>query len=105
MTATGNVRSMTGYGDSRGQFGGGEVVLELWSVNHRYFDFTMNVPDGLQALEVPLKKQVAARLPRGRVRLALRLTSGEEQTVKLALSEPKARAFAQFHADLKARHG
>jgi uncharacterized protein (TIGR00255 family) len=104
MGATGPVRSMTGYGDARGAFAGAEVVAELWSLNHRYFDFIMTVPEGLQSLEIPLRKQVAAVLPRGRVRLALRFLGGADPSVQLAYSEARAATYIQFHRQLKERH-
>ena len=38
------IRSMTGYGRSKALVDGRNILVEIRSVNHRYFEFSCRVP-------------------------------------------------------------
>lgn len=61
------MKSMTGYG--RGSFAGENfaVTVELKTVNNRFLDVNLRLPQDLQSLEVVIKRHISARLSRGRV--------------------------------------
>ncbi|HEU4458546.1 MAG TPA: YicC/YloC family endoribonuclease [Methylibium sp.] len=82
-----SVYSMTGYGSCAcgpredvqnahkdGLVDGGEVLVELRSVNSRFLDIAWRLPDELRGLEAPLRELLAGRLRRGKleVRIAAR---------------------------------
>lgn len=58
---------MTGYG--RGGFTGENfaVAVELKTVNNRYLDVNLRLPQDLQPLETVIKRHISNRLSRGRV--------------------------------------
>jgi len=95
---------MTGYGEARAEHVGGEILAELWSLNHRHFDFSFSGPEPLGAWEVLLKRAVATRVPRGRVRLAVRFSGSSGFEERLALSESRVQEYLQFYRTLKTRH-
>ena len=66
------VRSMTAFSrqEQSGEFG--ELILELRSVNHRYLDISLRLPDELRSLESKLREQIASRLTRGKLDVSLR---------------------------------
>jgi len=66
-------RSMTGYGQARWEGGGWIVVVEIRSVNGRYFKLTSRVPHELGPAERDLEKRIRERIARGSVELAIRL--------------------------------
>lgn len=66
------IRSMTGFARSARSGEWGELDLELRSVNHRYLDFKIMLPDALKALEESFRTGLRARLVRGRVEAVLR---------------------------------
>jgi len=72
-TTAAAVSSMTGYAARDGQADGVSWTWELRSVNARGLDLRLRLPDGLGALEAPLRKLLAERLTRGAVNLSLRL--------------------------------
>lgn len=104
MAAKKTVRSMTGYGEARGQYEGSEILVEIWSLNHRYLDFSFHGPDGVAAWEIALKKTVSERVPRGRVRLKVSFAAGRDPGVQLVFSEARAQEYMQFYRDLRARY-
>jgi uncharacterized protein (TIGR00255 family) len=61
------MKSMTGYG--RGSFAGENfaVAVELKTVNNRFLDVNLRLPQDLQPLESVIKRHISARLSRGRV--------------------------------------
>src|SRR5699024_11134056 len=66
-------RSMTGF--ARDQVSGpwGTLEWEARSVNHRYLDVRLRLPDALKAQEPGLREIVGKRLSRGKVELTARL--------------------------------
>lgn len=66
---------MTGFAAREGHDGQGRGwSWELRSVNGRGFDLRLRLPEGLGALEAPLRRLLADRVARGSVSLTLRLT-------------------------------
>lgn len=74
------VASMTGYAAREGAGGGSAWSWEIRSVNGRGLDLRMRLPDGLGALEAPLRKALSAHLTRGNVTVSLRLARAETET-------------------------
>jgi uncharacterized protein (TIGR00255 family) len=64
---------MTGYGDVHRHETDAEYVVELRSVNNRYFKSTFKLPDHLQALEPEIDVMLREKLHRGAIGFALRI--------------------------------
>jgi uncharacterized protein (TIGR00255 family) len=65
-------KSMTGYAEARAEYNGGTVRLILRSVNHRFLDLHVRLPDGFEFFEPRLREQLRGRLRRGHVDVILR---------------------------------
>ena len=65
-------RSMTAYASADRAGPAGALTCELCTVNHRYLEVSLRLPEDLRALESALRERVAARLGRGKVDLVLR---------------------------------
>ena len=65
------VLSMTGYGRAEQVLNGRDIVVELRSVNSRFFEYSSRVPRTCSFLEDKLKKLAAAKVSRGKVELNL----------------------------------
>ena len=59
--------SMTGFARRQGEVGAVSWTWELRSVNGRGLDIKLRLPNGLDALELPLRDLAAKRLKRGNV--------------------------------------
>ncbi len=64
---TASIKSMTAFARAQVHTGAGEVVCELRSVNHRYLEVSIRLPEGLTALEGALRERLQAALSRGKV--------------------------------------
>ena len=65
------VRSMTGYAQARSEQNGWSLRVSLRSVNHRFLDIRMHIPEGFEALEPQMRQLVRDHLHRGHVDLTL----------------------------------
>jgi uncharacterized protein (TIGR00255 family) len=66
--------SMTGFASEESVAGSYRLVWEVRSVNHRYLDVSLRLPDELRALEPRCRELVGVALGRGKVDCTLRLT-------------------------------
>ena len=69
--------SMTGYGRHAADTELGEITWELRSVNHRYLELAIRMPEELRALEPRVRECIAARVNRGKLDIALKLRAGQ----------------------------
>ena len=73
------ILSMTGYANTSADFSGGSLTLELRSVNHRYLDIQLRMPEELRNLENALREMIAAQLQRGKVECRINYSARETQ--------------------------
>lgn len=66
------IRSMTAFARQQGHGEYGELTWEVRSVNHRYLEATVRLPEELRAIEPQVRERVTARLGRGKVECNLR---------------------------------
>lgn len=75
------IYSMTGFASVAAELDSGSLTLELRSVNHRYLDLQLRMPDELRTQEPALREAIAAQIGRGkvecRINLALRQSAQE----------------------------
>ena len=71
------IRSMTAYASNEASIGDSTLNCELRSVNHRYCDINLKLPDHLRFIETDLRSIIAAKISRGKIECTL---SYKEQT-------------------------
>lgn len=62
---------MTGFGQAEGGHGGFRIVWRLKSVNHRFLDVVVRLPEGLADLELAVVRKLKGMFHRGRLEVAL----------------------------------
>src|SRR5688572_22588769 len=67
------MRSMTGYGSAEAPLGGGTLMLELRTLNHRFVDVRVRLPTELADQASFLEQLVREKLDRGRIDVMVRL--------------------------------
>jgi len=67
------INSMTGYGDANGQLAEITYVVEIRTVNNRYFKPKIKLPEAIAFLEEDIENLLRANLSRGTVNYNLRL--------------------------------
>jgi uncharacterized protein (TIGR00255 family) len=74
-------RSMTGYALVGGEFEGWAVRVSVKSVNHRFLDVKLRIPDSLEPYEHRLRQAVRGRINRGHVDVHVSMDPGEAAPV------------------------
>lgn len=80
------IRSMTAYAGGERTTPWGTLSCELRSVNHRFLELGLRLPEELRAIEPALREKVTGRLNRGKLDAVLRLRAPEVAT-SLAVNE------------------
>ena len=94
------VSSMTGYGRGETVKENISVVVELRSVNHRYFEFSCRVPRGYVFLEDKLKTFCQQRINRGKVDLFLTLDVTASDNVVVEINHSLASGYVNAIKEL-----
>jgi len=72
------IYSMTAFSRQEGDTENGHLVWELRSVNHRFSEVSLRLPEELRFLEPKIREQVAKRIKRGKIDATLRFqTTGQ----------------------------
>ena len=66
------IRSMTAFARQEHETDWGALTWELRSVNHRYLEVSLRLPDELRSLETAVRERAARRLGRGKLDCNLR---------------------------------
>ena len=70
-----SVFSMTGYATIQSAIASGQLTVELRSVNSRFLDLTLRIPDDLHSLESAIRETIGSRVKRGKMECRLSLKS------------------------------
>jgi uncharacterized protein (TIGR00255 family) len=79
------ILSMTGFAAVAAELPGVSIAVELRSVNHRYLDLSVRVPDELRAAETTLRETLSAAVKRGKVECRISLNRTAQGTAALAI--------------------
>jgi uncharacterized protein (TIGR00255 family) len=90
------IQSMTAFARAQGQGKWGTAVCELRSINHRYLEMSVRLPDTLHELEVLIRERVRHHLKRGKIECHIRYipgdVTGSEIIINTHLAEQLCRA-------------
>ena len=67
------LQSMTGFSRSRGEFSGISWTWEIRSVNGKGLDVRLRIPQGYEALEIPVRRQLSGMFSRGNLQVSLQV--------------------------------
>lgn len=70
---------MTGYGRFEDTINDYKILIEIKTVNHRYFEFSPKLPRDLSFIEIELKLLVNSYISRGKIELYIKLESLKQE--------------------------
>jgi len=79
-------RSMTAFARETRSIDAGELTWELRSVNHRFLEPHLRLPEELRVLEPAVRERLSRRLSRGKVDCTLRLAAAPGQAGELTVN-------------------
>ena len=94
------LRSMTGYGRAQSADENISVLVEIKSVNHRYFEFTARVPRMYGFLEDRLKGYLQSRVARGKMDVGVYIETLAAKNAAVHIDLSLAQAYIEALAPL-----
>lgn len=95
------LRSMTAFARQEQSSAWGTITWELRSVNHRYLETTLRLPEALRGLETLVRERIGAALSRGKVEAALKLQAASAAPSVIALNLPVVQRLLEVAAELE----
>ena len=87
------IRSMTGYGREQSFCGNRNILVEIRSVNHRYYEFSSRVPRVYAYLDEKLKSFLNGSISRGKVEVSVSIMNNEESDVLIEVNRSVAEQY------------
>jgi uncharacterized protein (TIGR00255 family) len=96
------MKSMTGFASVTREDAGASIGVTVRTVNHRYLDVQLRLPQFLNAIESRIRGLVQQRVSRGRVEVAISVQLRQPPTLEIELNEAFATALAGAMARARA---
>ena len=93
--------SMTAFSRQQLDKEWGSLTWEIRSVNHRYLEISLRLPDVFRSLENAVRETLRKRLSRGKIECQLRFQSGENVQSELQLNSELIRKLMQANAEIE----
>ena len=98
------IRSMTGYGRQEDIAGGRGIIVEIKSVNHRYFELSSRITRGYGFLEERLKPYLQERISRGKVDVYVSIETLEDTDVQVLVNHSLAAGYVNALRELAEKY-
>ncbi len=89
------IKSMTAFANCSDQHNWGTLVWELRSVNHRYLDAQIKIPEELRSIENTIRRRLIAQVKRGKVECVLRYKLAQNQQTEINVNDDYANAIVK----------
>ena len=94
------VRSMTAFARQELAKDWGTLTLELRSVNHRYLDVSLRLPEDFRNLESKIREKISAKLARGKVDVGLRFLRTETSSGEIIIDKELVQQIANASREI-----
>lgn len=93
--------SMTAFSRQQLEEEWGSLTWEIRSVNHRYLETSIRLPEMFRGLENPIREEIRKRLNRGKIECSLRYQSAENVKSNLELDRALIRKLLQANIEIE----
>ena len=98
------LRSMTGFGRCEDTVDGRDIIVEIKSVNHRYFEFSSRITRGYGFLDEKLKSYIQGRIARGKVDVYVSIETLEDTDAQVLVNHSLASGYVAALRELAERY-
>ena len=99
------IRSMTCFSRGSRNLGGRHAYFELKSVNQKYFELALRVPQKLMVYETEIRNLVHQAIERGKVTLNISDAEESNGDARQVLNQPQIDYYLSASAKLRKEHG
>ncbi|MBO6622587.1 MAG: YicC family protein [Balneola sp.] len=97
--------SMTGFGRGEATENGLTATVEIKSLNSRYLDLSIRLPQRLQDKELILKELVQKTISRGKLNINVHVTESDSREPHIKVDEVKVKAYARILREVQEAAG
>ena len=97
------IRSMTAYAQTESTSELGLLSCEMRSVNHRYLELSLRMPEELRALENYLRERISQKISRGKIDLSIRFKPTQQQSAEPQINQQVLQSYAKLNLDLNTK--
>ncbi len=98
------IRSMTGFARASVPAKEGHWTVEIRSVNHRYFEFSVKMPQSVSLLENRVRDLVQAEMKRGKITVGINLERNEKTRPPVIIDEAVVENYLSAAGKLKKKY-
>lgn len=95
------IKSMTGYGRAEGTLDGRYIIVEVKSVNHRYFELNSKITRGYSFLEEKLKVLLQQKISRGKVDIFVSIETLQDADAQILVNHSMAAGYLNALKELR----
>lgn len=95
------IKSMTGFGKGEAKGKSGVFTAEIRTVNHRYFDLSSKIPNGLVLLEDRIKELLHKDIKRGKANLFISYRSPGKESESVTFDKKAANRYYKILSEIK----
>jgi uncharacterized protein (TIGR00255 family) len=86
---------MTGYGRSQKILNGRDILVEIRSVNHRYYEYSSRIPRAYAYIDDKLKALLKSGISRGKVEVSVTINNIEGKDTEIAINKGVAEGYVK----------
>jgi len=86
------IKSMTAFSRVQNNLEEGELIWEIRSVNHRFLELSLKMPEAFRVREMRFREILQQRLKRGKVECGLRFNAASQQTDSITINPQQAKS-------------
>lgn len=95
---------MTGFGRYEDTIDGRDIIIEIKSVNHRYFEFSSRITRGYGFLDEKLKSYLQNRITRGKIDIYVSIETLEDTDAQISINHSIAAGYVNALHELAQRY-
>lgn len=87
---------MTGFGRGEASSNGCTATVEIKSLNSRYLDLSIKLPQQLQDKELAVKELIQQTISRGKLSVSIHISETEEDNLDITIDEEKIKTYSKI---------
>ena len=89
------LKSMTGYGRAQKIINGRDILVEIRSVNHRYYEYSSRIQRAYSYIDEKLKAQLKTGITRGKVEVSVTINNIENRDTEISINKAVAEGYVK----------
>jgi len=95
------IKSMTGFGKGEIKFHGGQIIVEIKTVNHKFFDASLKLPETIAPFEDRIKEVLQKKIQRGKVNVNIIYENSGSKDEVITINRKLAKSYYAGIVSLK----